>query len=150
MYSFSGEASVAISRSYALETQTFVVHVGGLCDQATLDLLADDEEKRKLLRVGGGISQVIDPTGATIAGPLDDQQEAILVADCDMAKIPAAKMANDPAGHYARPDVTQLLLNRCPRRPVVYTDADTKERLAGESTDNDVADDDDAAARSSS
>ena len=124
LYSFSGEACVAVSRSYALETQTYVIHVGGLCDQATFDLLADDEEKRKLLRVGGGISQIIDPNGETIAGPLGDDEEGLLIADCDMSKIPAAKMANDPAGHYARADVTQLLLNRCPRRPLVYKESE--------------------------
>ena len=125
LHSFSAEANVAASRSYALETQTFVIHVGGLCDQSTFELLGDDDQKRALLRVGGGASQIIDPTGMTIAGPLGDDEEAVLVADCDMAKIPAAKLANDPAGHYARGDVTQLLLNRHPRRPVVYRDPAT-------------------------
>ena len=145
LYSFSGEASVAISRSYALETQTFVIHVGGLCDQATLDLLADDDEKRTLLRVGGGISQVIDPNGETIAGPLGDNEEGILIADCEMSKIPAAKMANDPAGHYARADVTQLLLNRRPRRPVVFKDPEFQS-LAPERSPGNIAGDDDSAA----
>ena len=79
------------------ETQTFVIHVGGLCDQSTFELLGDDDQKRALLRVGGGASQIIDPTGMTIAGPLGDDEEAVLVADCDMAtEIPAAKLANGP------------------------------------------------------
>ncbi|MEM9657117.1 MAG: carbon-nitrogen hydrolase family protein, partial [Planctomycetota bacterium] len=110
------------------------------CDQATFDLLADDDEKRKLLRVGGGSSQVIDPNGETIAGPLNDNEEAILVAECDMAKIPRAKMANDPAGHYARADVTQLLLNRRPRRPVVFRDAEEQPPVQGESMPGNEAD----------
>ncbi|MCC9608630.1 carbon-nitrogen hydrolase family protein [Blastopirellula sp. JC732] len=132
LHSFSAEANLAVSRSYALETQTFVIHVGGLCDQATFDLLADDEEKARLLRVGGGASEIIDPMGQTIAGPMGDNEEGILIADCDMAKIAGAKMANDPAGHYARGDVTQLLLNRRPRRPVIYADAATPELLPDE------------------
>lgn len=140
LYSFSSDACVAVSRSYALETQTYVIHVGGLCDQATFDLLADDDEKRTLLRVGGGCSQVIDPHGETIAGPLGDNEEGLLIADCDMSKIPAAKMANDPAGHYARADVTQLLLNRRPRRPVVYKDLEfepvDRDRAPGHMTRN--------------
>ncbi len=150
LYSFSGEASVAVSRSYALETQTYVIHVGGLCDQATVELLADDEEKHKLLRVGGGISQIIDPMGETIAGPLDDGEEAVLIAECDMSKIAAAKMANDPAGHYARADVTQLLLNRCPRRAVVYKDVETQPLVQHESFHGNINGDDDAAKGSNS
>jgi aliphatic nitrilase len=33
--------------------------------------------------------------------------------------ISLAKAAGDPAGHYSRPDVTQLLFNRKRREPVV-------------------------------
>jgi aliphatic nitrilase len=34
--------------------------------------------------------------------------------------ISLAKAAADPAGHYSRPDVTRLLLNRTPGDRVVY------------------------------
>lgn len=97
LHSFSAEANLAVSRSYALETQTFVIRVGGLCDQETFELLAGDDEKRQLLRVGGGASEIIDP-----------------------------------AGNYARADVTQLLLNRRPRHPVIFLDTEPPETLAGE------------------
>ncbi len=30
------------------------------------------------------------------------------------------KAAGDPSGHYSRPDVTRLLLNKTRREPVVY------------------------------
>ena len=44
-------------------------------------------------------------------------------ADIDLALIALAKAAADPSGHYARPDVTQLLFNRTPRRAVVTSAA---------------------------
>ena len=37
-----------------------------------------------------------------------------MVADIDLGMISLAKAAGDPAGHYARPDVMRLLLNRDP------------------------------------
>lgn len=122
VHSFSAEANLAASRSYAMESQTFVLHVGPYCDQHTVDMLCIDDQTRRLLHVGGGHTEIIDPHGRTIGGPLAHDVEGLVVADCDFAHIAAAKMANDPAGHYSRGDATQLLLNRSPRRAVVYRD----------------------------
>ena len=47
------------------------------------------------------------------------------MADIDLGLISLAKAAADPGGHYARPDVTRLLLNKSRREPVVL------ERRAG-------------------
>ena len=125
MHSFSAEANLAASRSYALETQTFVIHVGPHTDAETVRLLtAGDDHAASLLRVGGGYSEIIDPNGKTIAGPLEPDSEGLVIGDCDMSQIAMARMANDPAGHYSRGDATQLVLNRTPRRAVVYRDAD--------------------------
>jgi len=38
-----------------------------------------------------------------------------------LGKIAYCKAAADPAGHYSRPDVTQLLLNKRPQSAVIYT-----------------------------
>jgi nitrilase len=122
VHSFSAEANLAASRSYAMESQTFVLHVGPYCDTATVEMLCTTDEAKTLLRVGGGRCEVIDPHGKTIAGPIAHDTEALVIADCDLGEIAGAKMANDPAGHYARADATQLLLNRTPRRAVLYRD----------------------------
>ena len=57
-----------------------------------------------------GGSAIISPLGEVIAGPLYDE-EGILVADLDMSEIVRSKLDFDVVGHYARPDVFQLLVN---------------------------------------
>ncbi|RJG55873.1 carbon-nitrogen hydrolase family protein [Sphingobium terrigena] len=127
IHSFSAEANLAASRSYALETQSFVIHVGPHTDEATVAMLCDDEHSASLLRVGGGYSEIIDPNGRTIGGPLEPDTEGLVIADCDLSLIGAARMANDPAGHYARADVLQLVFNRSPRRAVIFRDVDPQD-----------------------
>jgi len=51
--------------------------------------------------------------------PLAEDQEGRVIADIDLGMISLAKAAADPSGHYSRPDVTQLLLNKTRREPVV-------------------------------
>lgn len=64
-----------------------------------------------------GGSAIISPLGLVIAGPLYDQ-EGILYAELDPAEIARGKFDFDVTGHYARPDVFQLLLNEKALLPV--------------------------------
>jgi nitrilase len=57
--------------------------------------------------VGRGGSAIVAPDGEYLAGPLWDE-EAILFADLDPARMYAARQRFDPAGHYHRPDVLSL------------------------------------------
>jgi predicted amidohydrolase len=66
-----------------------------------------------------GDSCIIDPRGEVIAGPAEG--ETILMADGSTEQIFAAKSANDAAGHYSRPDIFQLRVNRTPYHRVVET-----------------------------
>ena len=65
-----------------------------------------------------GGSAVISPLGDVIAGPLYDE-EGMLIADLDLDEIVRAKFDFDAVGHYARPDVLQLLHRATPRPPVI-------------------------------
>jgi nitrilase len=64
-----------------------------------------------------GGSAIISPLGEVIAGPLYDQ-EGVLYAELDLDEIVRARLDFDVVGHYARPDVFQLLVNEQPRPPV--------------------------------
>ena len=65
-----------------------------------------------------GGSVIVSPFGEVLAGPLYDQ-EGILYAELDMGEIVRGKVDFDVVGHYARPDVFQLIVNEKPMPPVV-------------------------------
>ncbi|HEY1326762.1 MAG TPA: carbon-nitrogen hydrolase family protein [Casimicrobiaceae bacterium] len=64
-----------------------------------------------------GGSAIVDPLGRVLAGP-HFEGETILFADLDLDEIARGKFDFDVAGHYARPDVFQLLVNEAPARAV--------------------------------
>ena len=106
------ERQLLLSRAFASQGACYVIVVGGL-------LSADDvpEAYRELASRQRGDSYIIDPRGEVIAGPA--KGEMILTADISLADIFAAKSACDVAGHYSRPDIFQLRVNRQPYEPVV-------------------------------
>jgi len=69
--------------------------------------------------VNPGDSVIVDPRGVVVAGPLHEKH-GILYADCDPARAAAAKRTLDVAGHYGRPDVFRLEVNRGAREPVDF------------------------------
>jgi predicted amidohydrolase len=101
-----------LSRAFASQAAAYVIDVG-----ATLAPDLVPEKYRALAYEQPGESCIIDPTGEIIAGPAEG--ETILIANCSMEEIHKAKAFCDVAGHYARPDVFQLLVNKKERQPVV-------------------------------
>jgi nitrilase len=64
-----------------------------------------------------GGSAIVSPAGETIVGPLYNE-EGILYASLDMAEIVRGKFDFDVVGHYARPDVFQLIVNEKAQHPI--------------------------------
>ena len=65
--------------------------------------------------VGRGGSAILGPDGAYLAGPLYDEQ-GILYAELDPARLHEERQRFDAAGHYHRPDVLRLDLSPIPPR----------------------------------
>ncbi len=63
-----------------------------------------------------GGTGIIGPNGEYLAGPIYDKEETIY-AEIDLEQAIREKHSRDVAGHYARPDVLQLLVN-ADRKPV--------------------------------
>jgi len=80
--------------------------------QAMIDELCDRPDKHALLHAGGGHAAIYGPDGSSLAEKLAPDAEGLLMAEIDLGAIGVAKNAADPAGHYSRPDVTRLLLNK--------------------------------------
>ena len=118
------EVNTAASLMYAVEGQTFVVAPCGVIGPAALDRFCDTEVKRQLLQLGGGFARIYGPEGSSLAEPLPETDEGILFADLNPDLIAIAKSAADPVGHYSRPDVFRLLVNRNPAPAVVEAPPD--------------------------
>lgn len=113
------EVNTAASRVYAAEGQCFVVAPCAVVSPQMHAMLCTDELQRQLLRPGGGYARIYGPDGAELGTSLAPDEEGLVLADIDLGTISLAKHAADPVGHYARPDVTRLLLNKTPGDRVV-------------------------------
>ncbi|WP_075256576.1 carbon-nitrogen hydrolase family protein [Herbaspirillum camelliae] len=117
------EVNNAVSRVYAVEGSCFVLAPSCVISQEAIDELCDSPDKLGLIHAGGGHSVIYGPDGSALTQKMPEHQEGLIYADIDLGVISIAKSAADPAGHYARPDVTRLLFNKARARPVEYFSA---------------------------
>ena len=118
------EAATMASQIYAIEGQCFVLCATTVNDAATLDIVCQTEEQRRMLTVeglpaAGGRSNLFGPDGAPLAQYLPEGEEGLVFAEIDLAALHMAKTAGDTFGHWSRPDVVRLMFNRNPAPPVV-------------------------------
>lgn len=113
------EVNTAASRIHAVEGQCFVVAPCAVVSPEMHAQLCGDDLQKQLLQAGGGHARIFAPDGQELGERLAPDAEGLVIADIDLSMIALAKHAADPVGHYARPDVTRLLLNRRPGLRVV-------------------------------
>lgn len=124
------------SQAFAQMSKAFVVSACGTVDEDVIRKLEPSPETERFLRspdcCGGSV--IVAPNSRIIAGPMG-VEEGILYADCDLEIGINMKMRHDFAGHYNRPDIFQLQVNR--GTPHLYTVVGVEERaeLAPPKTD---------------
>lgn len=125
-YALGPEVNNAASQIYAVEGQCFVLAPCATVSPEMRKMLNLSKEREMLLLEGGGFAMIYGPDGRPLAEPLPETKEGLIYADIDLGMISLAKAAADPTGHYSRPDVTRLLLNTAPSRPVEQAGASFK------------------------
>jgi predicted amidohydrolase len=102
-----------MSRAFAAQACAYVILAGGVNRKADIP-----ERFQPLVSFEHtGDSCIIDPRGEVIAGPI--QGEDILFAKGDLGLVRAAKASIDIGGHYSRPDVFRLHVDRRRQQRVV-------------------------------
>jgi len=103
-----------ITRFIAKEARSFVVSVGGL--MSVKDIPADTPYRDEIIR------NAVDPLtdgGSCIAGPDGEwivepvlEEEGLFTGTIDFNRVLEERQNLDVSGHYSRPDVTHLIVNR--------------------------------------
>lgn len=113
-----------ITRFIARESRSYVISVSSLMTQEdfpkeTPHLKKILEKAPKILANGG--SCIAGPDGEWIVEPVLDK-EGIIYQNLDFNRVYEERQNFDPVGHYSRPDVTKLTVNRERQSTTDYID----------------------------
>lgn len=103
-----------ITKFIAKESRSFVISVSGL--MKIEDFPKDTPHFEKILKnaprvLANGGSCIAGPDGEWIVEPVIDK-EGLIVHDLDINRVLEERHNFDGAGHYSRPDITRLTINR--------------------------------------
>lgn len=118
----SGDGWIGTVQHIAREGCCWVIGAGTVLRGS--DLPADFPDRDTLYAdpdewINPGDSVIVAPGGAIVAGPMR-KAVGMLMADIDLDAVAAARRRIDVAGHYARPDVFRLNVNRQAQSPVRF------------------------------
>jgi nitrilase len=118
----SGDGWIGSMQHIAREARCWVISCGVCLTKS--DLPADFPEKEALYPeedewINPGDSVVIAPGGEIISGPMR-REKGILYAEIELNRVATSKRALDIVGHYARPDLFTLHVNKQPQSPIKF------------------------------
>lgn len=98
---------LCLSQTYAIETQTFVLHSTTVIGKKGIDAMST-AEAMLMSTPGGGYSAVVGPDGRLMSKYLEPTEEGLVIADIDTNMTIMARSFIDIVGHYSRPDLLWL------------------------------------------
>jgi nitrilase len=126
---FADQIEVTI-RHHALESGCFVVNATGYLTPEQRARIAHGTSLESAL-TGGCYTAIVSPEGALLAPPLTDG-EGMVVADLDLSLITKRKRMMDSVGHYSRPELLTLLIDRTAHAPLAERRRPERPRLIEE------------------
>lgn len=102
----------AMMKNHALSGQCFVISAGNPVDKTCLDWMEKKLGPQSFVKEGGGWSAVIHPFCAYLGAPHTGLEEKLIVGEIDLAHLNGVKVWLDTAGHYSRPEMLRLTVNR--------------------------------------
>ncbi|MFQ5948418.1 MAG: carbon-nitrogen hydrolase family protein [Acidimicrobiia bacterium] len=102
-----------ITRFIALEGRVYSLAAGGLlsAEDVPKDFPFYDELHDSSLDSYDGGSAIADPAGRWVVEPVSGKED-LVVADIDPTLVRGERQNFDPAGHYSRPDVFNVVVDR--------------------------------------
>ena len=113
-----------ITRFIARESRSYVISVSSLMRKD--DIPTNVPHLEEILKtipdeMANGGSCIASPNGEWLIAPVL-HTEGLIIATLDFNRVLEERQNFDPVGHYSRPDVTQLLVNRERQSTIKITD----------------------------